>query len=50
MVNSVPSDMPPTITQPICWRLSEPAPCANASGNRTQHHRAGGHENRPQAL
>ena len=24
--------MPPTITQPICWRLSAPAPCASASG------------------
>jgi hypothetical protein len=32
MVNKVPSDMPPTITQPICCRLSDPAPCASASG------------------
>src|SRR3569832_692298 len=32
MVSSVPSDMPPTITQPIWMRLSAPAPCAVASG------------------
>ena len=24
--------MPPTMTQPICWRLSAPAPVASASG------------------
>ena len=32
MVSSVPRLMPPTMTQPICWRLSAPAPVASASG------------------
>ena len=32
IVSSVPSDMPPTMTQPICRRLSEPAPWASARG------------------
>ncbi len=31
-VSSVPRLMPPTITQPICCRLSAPAPLASASG------------------
>ena len=31
-MSSVPSDIPPTITQPICCRLSAPAPVAQASG------------------
>ena len=30
MVSKVPSDMPPTITQPICERVSAPAPVARA--------------------
>ena len=32
IVSNVPIDMPPTMTQPICCRLSAPAPVANASG------------------
>ena len=32
MVSSVPSDMPPTITQPIWVRVSAPAPVASARG------------------
>ena len=31
-MNKVPNEMPPTITQPICERLSAPAPLAIASG------------------
>jgi hypothetical protein len=33
MVSSVPTVMPPTMTQPICWRLSAPAPLASANGS-----------------
>ena len=32
MVSKVPSDIPPTITQPICERVSAPAPVARARG------------------
>ena len=32
-VSIVPSSIPPTITQPICWRDSAPAPVASASGS-----------------
>jgi hypothetical protein len=31
-VRSVPKLIPPTITQPISWRLSDPGPVASASG------------------
>jgi hypothetical protein len=47
--HSVPSDMPPTITQPICAGFRRPrrwpAPAAGA-----QHHGAGGHHDGAQAL
>ena len=32
-MNTVPSSRPPTITQPIGWRASAPAPRASASGS-----------------
>jgi len=32
MVSKVPKLMPPTMTQPICLRLSAPAPLAKANG------------------
>ena len=34
--NKVPKLMPPTITQPICVRLSAPAPVAKASGTKAE--------------
>jgi hypothetical protein len=50
MVSRVPRLMPPTITQPICCRLSAPGAGGQRQRNRAQHHGAGGHQNRPQAL
>ncbi len=47
-VRKVPSSSPPTMTQPICWRDSDPAPGRERERHRAQHHGARGHEDRAQ--